>query len=254
MSSRSLAIFGVTGRMGRTVLQLALSDPLWKVVGGAASSSSTFLGRDLGELVAGHQPLKSACGISVVDTAALALEKAAIAIDFSTAAALQNNVEAALRAGCPLVVGTTGLTAQDKSLLTTASHHIPLLYAANFSLGVHLLHEMVSFLGEKLEKECYIELFETHHESKKDRPSGTALSLAAAIGLDPSTIHATRSGEAIGEHRIVFICGKERLELKHVALDRALFAAGALRAASWLLGQRPGLYALRDMITWKKSE
>jgi 4-hydroxy-tetrahydrodipicolinate reductase len=172
----------------------------------------------------------------------------------------------------PLVVGTTGLTAVEEAGLTAASKNAPVFYSANMSVGVNILAVFIEQAAQRLKAEEYdIEIFEAHHKHKTDAPSGTALLLgkAAAKGrgvrLDDAMIPARfgqtgpritgsigmsvfRGGDVIGDHTVTFAGAGERIEFTHKASDRALFAKGAVRAAVWLAGQKPGLYAMRDLL------
>jgi 4-hydroxy-tetrahydrodipicolinate reductase len=170
-----------------------------------------------------------------------------VIVDFSTPAGLTRLLA---RAACPIVTGTTGLPLGDVTL--------PVLHAANFSLGVAVLARLVRDAAAALPG-YDIEVVELHHRGKQDAPSGTALRLVDGLGPTVSGrtgprvpgeigLHAVRGGDIVGEHR-VYLCGPgERLELGHVATNRGLFAAGAVRAARWMVGKPPGRYRIEDVI------
>lgn len=238
----SLGIIGVTGRMGRRVLELALADPSFKIASGCASDQSSSLGCDLGSLI-GCGPI----GLKVAKLEDLS-NLNDIFIDFTHAHATEANLATALKWKRPIVIGATGHPPEIEKAIANAAQTIPILAAPNFSLGMALCKKTAASLAHVLQDCARIEISETHHVHKKDSPSGTALALAAAIGFDPSRIHSHRTGEVIGEHTIIFEFEGERIELKHEALSRDTFALGALRAAKFLVRQPPGLYTMSDVL------
>jgi 4-hydroxy-tetrahydrodipicolinate reductase len=164
--------------------------------------------------------------------------------------------------GKPLVIGTTGHSEEERQQITSASHKIPILYSPNFSLGIALCLKAVAKMGAALYGSSTIDIIETHHLHKKDIPSGTSCALADAIHKGKAfpegssarerdkqqiVIHSIRSGEVTGEHTVIFECGHERIELKHIAHSRDAFAHGALLGARFLARQPPGLYSIRDL-------
>ncbi len=176
------------------------------------------------------------------------LEKADVVIDVSSHLACADHIEQALASKKPLVIGTTGHSSHNYSLMEKAALLIPLLVAPNFSLAMASFFEVASLLAQKLGK-CSIEIIEAHHAHKKDLPSGTALALAKTLGSDnPPPIHSIRDGEIMGEHTVIFLCEGERIELKHQVLSREIFAKGALKAAQFLSHQNPGLYSIKDVV------
>ena len=267
----SLAILGISGRMGQSLVQ-ALQEPAalaqgWKLSGALASAGSSFLGQDAG-IPAHGRPM----GVVVTAERPQALAGAAIAIDFTLPAALPANLAACVAAGVPVVVGTTGLDLVAEEAMAAAAAHIPVLHAPNMSLGVNLLLELVAQAAAALPADFDIEIFEAHHKHKVDAPSGTAVRLgqvaanARGSSLAASAVFAregqtgarppgaigfatVRAGDIVGEHTVLFCGTGERLELGHRATDRLTFARGALRAAQWLAGVRdPGLYSMRDVL------
>lgn len=195
-------------------------------------------------------------------------------VDFSVAEALPEHVEAAVAAGKPLMVGTTGLTAEHHGLIDKASQRIAVVQAANTSLGVALLTHLVRETAARLGDEWDLEIIEMHHRLKIDSPSGTALLLGQAAaesrGVDlahmsdrgrdgmtgirqPGRIGfaSLRGGSVAGEHQVIFAAEGERIELGHRAESRAIFARGAVEAALWLIGQAPGRYTMADVLGLK---
>ena len=230
--------------MGQTLAHLAASDPRFQVVGGI----------DLE-----HPPAPAL--ISGCD----------VIIDFSAVAGLEHLLDQNI-VGKALVIGTTGLTDKVHERLDRAAAECAVLVVANFSVGVNLLLGLVEQAARVLGAEQYdVEIVEAHHKRKVDAPSGTALAIGHAIAkarnanlgdlrVDGRTgqvgvrkqgevgFHALRGGDIVGEHRVHFIGTNERIELAHSAQDRSLFAEGALRAATWIVGKPPGRYTMKDVL------
>lgn len=204
------------------------------------------------------------------DVAALAA-KCDVLIDFSSPAALEGNLEAAMAAGVPIVVGTTGLEERHHWLIDSAAGTIPVLQTGNTSLGVTLLAHLVREAASRLGEDWDIEIVETHHRMKVDAPSGTALLLgeAAASGRgiplaensergrdgitgkrEAGTIGfaSLRGGSVAGDHTVHFLADNERLSLSHLAENRGIFAKGAVKAAQWLLGRPAGRYTMPEVL------
>jgi 4-hydroxy-tetrahydrodipicolinate reductase len=263
----SIAIAGAGGRMGRALVRAASADPRFIVCGGTEKSDGQFLGIDLGAL-AGVAPLM----MNTSDTANLAADKAEVWIDFTapdaTVAALDALAGTPVRAA---VIGTTGLTPSQENQIAGHARRIAIVRSGNFSLGVTLLAALVEQAAQKLGPDWDIEITEAHHRRKVDAPSGTALLLgeAAAQGrgvqlsaarLKPHDgvtgerkaggigFSAIRGGGIVGEHDVRFIAEREVVTLSHQALDRAVFADGALAAALWVADKPPGLYSMRDVL------
>ncbi len=186
-------------------------------------------------------------------------------IDFTTPEATLHHIHTAAKTKKKLIVGTTGLAEEHYKALAEAAKKTAIIQAANTSVGVNLLLALVEEAAKKLGRAWDIEIFELHHKSKVDSPSGTALALANAAKegrghgnfanfrtgkrVDGDIGFAvSRGGDVVGEHMVTFFGAGERLELGHKATDRALFARGAIQAAQWLHGQPPGLYAMRDVL------
>jgi 4-hydroxy-tetrahydrodipicolinate reductase len=254
-------LIGVSGRMGQALLRAAPAFPRLNITGAVASPTSLSLGRDAGE-VAGvgclHLPISS--------DLARALTEADVAIDFSSAAATRTNLAACRAARKPLLIGTTGFAAELDGALAAAARDIPLLVAANTSLGVTLLLELVRIAARALPPAFDIDILDTHHRSKQDAPSGTALALGAAAREARQTSAAAgdgahregevgfasvRAGDFVGEHTVLFAGPGEALSLTHRATDRGIFARGALAAALWLQSRPPGRYTMGDLLDQK---
>jgi 4-hydroxy-tetrahydrodipicolinate reductase len=257
-----LAIHGVTGRMGQAVTRIAASEGV-SIVGAIASSGSAGLGRDAGEIAGA-----GAVGTLVTADAGSGLLGADVVIDFSQPAALPHLLKLAMHKKIAVVSGTTRLDATGERLLDEAAKIVPVLWAANTSLGVQVLAELVALAVQKLGLGFDVEIVETHHRAKIDAPSGTAERLRLAVEeargelrrvagregnvgprkADEIGVLALRGGDVIGDHTIHLLGPGERLELTHRATNRDLFARGALRAARFLHGKPPGRYTMADLL------
>jgi len=261
-----VAIFGVTGRMGQSLVRALAAqqdaDPL--VLSGAlASPASAALGADAAQS-------GPATGIRVTADPRRALEGAAVAVDFSRGG-LEEHIAACLERRIPLLIGTTGLEAATLRAIEGAAAHIALIHAANTSLAVAVLARLAACADRLLGAGFDVEILETHHRGKRDAPSGTALALGEALaaargarladlavfdrGAQPGARRAgsigfasLRSGDVVGEHTVLFGGEGERLELTHRASDRGVFARGALAAARWLVGRTAGRYTMADVL------
>ena len=253
-----VAVVGAAGRMAREVVRAALEDDSFELVGGVVESGAPELGADLGEL----------CGWGRSGAAASENppDNAEALVEFTTPEATVEH----LAYGRPAVIGTTGLSDEQLSRVEEAAKNVPIVLAPNMSVGVNLVREMVRELAEKLGTGYDVEIVEAHHRNKVDAPSGTALLLARAAaegrrrdledlavygreGRSPREegeigIHALRGGAVVGEHRVIFLGAGEEVEVTHRALSRRTFANGALRAARFVAGARPGLYSMRDVL------
>jgi 4-hydroxy-tetrahydrodipicolinate reductase len=196
-----------------------------------------------------------------------------VIIDFSSHRATEGLLELALAHKKPIVIGTTGHSAEEKTRLLGLAQQVPCVWAGNFSIGVNLLFALTRRASAILGSDYDIEVVEMHHRFKKDAPSGTAARLleiimeerkltAAALrhGREGITgertpteigIHALRGGDVVGDHTVIFAAMGERLELTHKASDRGIFARGSLRAAQWLVGRKAGLYDMQDVLGLK---
>lgn len=228
-----LLVHGASGRMGRALLRLSAADPRFTRAGAITRAGGTVDG--------------VRCLPAERIAAALPFD---VLVDFSLPSAFDAALELCLQRGIALVSGTTGLSESQCEALAVAAESIPLLWSANFSLGVAVLHELVARAAAALPAwDCH--LVETHHVRKADAPSGTALALgqtiAAARGQAPHYL-SLRAGDVVGEHLVQFTGAGERLELIHRATDRDIFARGALEAAARLAGRAPGGYRLGSLL------
>lgn len=235
-----IAIYGAAGRMGQAVLRLAFDEPRVAVVAAIVKAGSAEAG----------QRLRDGLDFTTALDASVAPD---VLIDFSFADAFDDALAIARTRRIAFVSGTTGLSQQQHAALRDASGTIPVLWSANFSIGVAVLGRLVREAARALaDWDC--EIVEAHHRRKKDAPSGTALALGRAVAdarnVDASTVSfaSLRAGDIVGDHTVLFAGAGERVELTHRATDRTIFARGALRAAVWLAGRPGGVYTLADVI------
>lgn len=196
--------------------------------------------------------------------------KVDVIIDFSNPNALENLLKFAISRNYPTIIATTGLSQANKSMLQSASKHIPVFFTANMSLGINVIVDVVKRVTKILEGNFDIEIIEKHHNQKIDAPSGTALAIADAINdvMDEQQeymydrhsrrkkrskneigIHAVRGGTIVGEHTVIFAGNDEIIELKHTAMSKDIFGVGALRAALFICDKQPGMYSMDDLIS-----
>ena len=261
-----IVVTGASGRMGRMLVTLISASDKARLVGCVERAGHPWIGRDVGAAMGG-----AALGVTVTDDPLEALASAQAVIDFTAPAASVEFAALAAQARAVHVVGTTGLAPEHHRKLDLAAHHAVIIQAGNMSLGVNLLARLTQKVAQALDADWDIEIVEAHHRMKIDAPSGTALMLgqAAAAGrqirLEDTSVSgrdgitgartrgsigfsAIRGGDVVGEHDVIFAADGERIVLRHLATDRAIFARGALRAALWGQGQKPGRYDMMDVL------
>ena len=249
MSSRTrVIIVGSKGRMGEALLRMAAADPALELVGG--------VDRD--------------------DDLAGIVDRCDVLIEFAHHAVTADLLELAAARKKALVIGTTGHTADERAKITAAAAQLPIVWAPNYSVGVNLLFYLTQIAAETLGETFDQEVIEMHHHHKLDAPSGTARRLgeilaeaaggtyedmvrhgrSGDVGARPKKeigMHALRGGDVVGDHTVVFAAPGERVELTHKASSRDTFAGGALRAASWIHHQKPGLYSMQNVLGFGKK-
>ena len=238
----NMGIIGSAGRMGQALTE-------------AIAAAGQVLA---GGIDQGGDPLRLARACEVL-------------IDFSSPHALEDNLDAAVAAGVPMLIGTTGLEERHHWLVDQAAEHIAVLQTGNTSLGVNMLTWLVEEAAARLGEDWDIEIVETHHRMKVDAPSGTALMLGEAAargrgialadhaergrdgitgkrGIGNIGFASLRGGSVAGDHTVHFLADNERLALSHLAENRAIFAKGAVRGAGWLIGKPAGRYSMREVL------
>lgn len=243
-SALALAIAGATGRMGRQLLALVSQEPALSLAAAWVGPASAALGSTAAASAAGEVRYTALGDAS---------RRPAVVVDFTQADAFDEVLAWCRAHAVALVTGTTGLTADQRASMRAAAAQIPVLWAANFSLGVAVLARMAAEAARMLPA-WPVAVTDIHHAGKRDAPSGTALHLAAAMadargaGAAAPALAALRTGDVVGEHTVLLSGPGERLELVHRAGDRSIFARGALHAARWLAARPPGLYRFEDTL------
>lgn len=259
MSSK-LIIVGAAGRMGKRIAAIATESGQFDIIGAVEGKSCPDIGKNLEQTnirISSEFP-----------------PKADVVIDFSLPAAFENTLNYCLTNKCALVLGTTGLSAEQNKKIDDAAKKIPVIQATNMSVGMNLLFEIVGQVAQKLGEEYDIEIIEAHHRFKKDAPSGSAMTLAERIAaatnkkvpdcLDMGRngkealrkkgtigMQAIRLGDTVGEHSVMFGTLGETVTISHSAHSRDTFAAGAVRAAAWLVNKKTGRYSMADVLGLK---
>lgn len=266
MDDMKLVVVGASGRMGRTLIRVIAETPGAVLAGAVDRAEADAIGADAGVLAG-----LPANGVAVSDDPLPLFAAADGVLDFTLPQATVAYSEFTAQARIVHVIGTTGLSADDEARITAAARHAPIVKSGNMSLGVNLLAVLVRQAARALDADFDIEVLEMHHRHKVDAPSGTALLLgqAAAEGRDidlsehsvrvrdghtgarkPGDIgFATlRGGSVVGEHSVLFSGEGETVELSHRAIDRSIFARGAVKAALWAREKKPGLYSMADVL------
>jgi 4-hydroxy-tetrahydrodipicolinate reductase len=262
----NIIINGACGKMGREIAAVVLSDASCALAGCVEQPSHPAQGKDYGSITG-----LDARGVAVRGSVADLAVAASVIVDFTSPQAGLSLLDAVEGKQARLVIGTTGFDKAGTARIEAAAKKIPIVLSPNMSLGINLLFMLTDLVSRKLGDTFDIEIIEAHHRMKKDSPSGTARRLgeiaAAAIGTtyDGAVkngragmvgertkkeigMHAVRGGDIVGDHTVLFAGQGERLELRHVAHSRATLARGAVAAAKWLAGQKPGLYTMRDVL------
>ena len=261
MSAMKLVVVGAAGRMGRTLIRMIAETDGVELSGAIEQPGSPHLGQDAG-LMAGA----GAANVAVSDDPLPVFARADGVLDFTVPAATVLFAGYAAQANVAHIIGTTGCSAEDDAKIRAASRHAPIVKSGNMSLGVNLLAVLAKQAAQALGEDFDIEVLEMHHRHKVDAPSGTALLLGEALAAGRGIALAQRSvrvrdghtgarppgdigfatlrgGSVVGDHSVILAGPGERITLSHHAEDRSLFARGAIRAALWANGRKPGLYS-----------
>ncbi|CDF86297.1 Dihydrodipicolinate reductase [Pseudomonas knackmussii B13] len=264
---RRIAVMGAAGRMGKILIEA-----VQQTNGGAGLTAaidrpdSTLVGADAGELAG-----LGRIGVPLSGDLLKVADEFDVLIDFTHPTVTLKNLEICRKAGKAMVIGTTGFSAEEKVLIAEAAKEIPIVFAANYSVGVNLCLKLLDTAARVLGDDVDIEILEAHHRHKVDAPSGTALRMgevvANALGRDLEKVAVygregqtgararetigfatVRAGDVVGDHTVLFAADGERVEITHKASSRMTFARGAVRAALWLDGQGSGLYDMQDVL------
>lgn len=261
-----IGVTGCAGRMGKMLMSRVLTHNGCELAGGSERRESGFIGRDLGEVLGGR-----ALGITVTAYPFELFDAVDAVLDFTAPAASVEHAKIAAETGKILIVGTTGLTAEQTDVLKKCAEKTVIVAAPNMSVGVNLLFALVKRAAAVLDPSYDVEIVEMHHRNKADAPSGTALGLGRAaaegrrvalddvaryerhgiIGARPAGeigFAVLRGGDVVGDHTVIFAGAGERVELTHKAASREIFADGAIKAALWARGKPAGLYTMQDVL------
>ncbi len=264
-----ITVTGAAGKMGRVNIKVISSDKESILTGAVENPQNPYLGRDAGEISGIGRNLS----VPIISDIEKALSASDVLIDFSSPSASAKNIEAALNLRKAIVIGTTGISDDDKYLLKEAGKNIPAIWAPNFSVGVNLLSRLVKIAAEVLGEGFDPEIVEIHHRMKKDSPSGTAIKLLNVLkdvyktndiiygregitGERPRNqigVFAVRGGDVFGDHTVSFFGEGERVELVHKLSSREPLARGALRAAKFITGKGPGLYTIEEVLGFERG-
>ncbi|WP_020405522.1 4-hydroxy-tetrahydrodipicolinate reductase [Hahella ganghwensis] len=264
-----VAIVGASGRMGKVLVEAVADNDDTHLGAASVRSGSSLVGADAGELAGiGKQ------GVLCTDDLGSVLDEFDVIIDFTSPETTMGLLDFCAEHQKALVVGTTGLTEEQKAAIAVAGEKFPLVFAPNMSVGINLLLNILSLTAKTLGDDYDVEIIEAHHRFKKDAPSGTALCLgevvADALGRDlkecavygregitgerdVKTIgfETIRAGDVVGDHTVLFATQGERIEITHKASSRMTFAKGAVKAAAWLKGREAGCYDMQDVLGLK---
>ena len=263
---RRIEVMGAAGRMGKNLIEAVQQAQGAGLTAAVDRSDSTLVGADAGELAA-----LGRIGVLLSGDLAKVVDEFDVLIDFTHPSVTLKNVEICRQAGKAMVIGTTGFSVEEKAVLAEAAKEIPIVFAANFSVGVNLCLKLLDTAARVLGDDVDIEIIEAHHRHKVDAPSGTALRMgevvADALGRDLAKVAVygregqtgararetigfatVRAGDVVGDHTVLFAADGERVEITHKASSRMTFAKGAVRAALWLDGQPAGLYDMQDVL------
>ncbi|MGP9688459.1 4-hydroxy-tetrahydrodipicolinate reductase [Psychrobacter sp. AOP22-C1-C5] len=262
----NVGVIGAGGRMGRMLIEAVNDNPQTTLKAAIERQGSSLVGADAGEVAAiGH------LNVQIVDDLKSVVDDIDVLIDFSLPDATEQNLQLCAEHNVAMVIGTTGFNEQQEQVLAKASEQIAIVYAGNYSTGVNLSLKLLEMAAKAFGTDADVEVIEAHHKHKIDAPSGTAYMMAEAIaeargqnlkdvavyGREGQTgereagtigIHAIRGGEIIGDHTVMFIADGEVVEITHRARARMTFAAGAVRASTWVIEQKVGQYNMQDVL------
>lgn len=257
-STIKVGVIGAGGRMGRMLIEAVQDNPQTTLSAAIERQGSSLIGADAGEVAAIGR-----LHVSIVDDLVAVIDDIDVLIDFSLPDATEQNMQTCAEHQVAMVIGTTGFNEQQEQVLSEASKHIAIVYAGNYSTGVNLSLKLLNMAAKAFGNTADVEIIEAHHKHKIDAPSGTAYMMAEAVaeargqdlaevavyGREGQTgareagtigIHAVRGGEIVGDHTVMFITDGEMIEITHRARARMTFAAGAVRAATWVIAQTKG--------------
>ncbi|WP_394651169.1 4-hydroxy-tetrahydrodipicolinate reductase [uncultured Acinetobacter sp.] len=270
-ASPRIGVLGAGGRMGRILIQ-AVQQAGYQLAAAVERPESSLVGTDAGELAG-----IGSIGVKVASSLSEVLKDCDVVIDFTAPVATEQHLQLCAEAGVAMVIGTTGFSEQQKQLLNETATRTPVVYAANYSVGVNVSIKLLELASKVFGDSVDIEIIEAHHRHKVDAPSGTALMMGEAIaetlGRDLKTdavycreghtgarerqsigFQTIRGGDIVGEHTAMFIGEGERVEITHKATNRMNFASGAVRAAAWVVGRDARKYDMKDVLGFNEID
>lgn len=270
-ASPRIGVLGAGGRMGRILIQ-AVQQAGYQLAAAVERPESSLVGTDAGELAG-----IGSIGVKVAGSLSEVLKDCDVVIDFTAPVATEQHLQLCAEAGVAMVIGTTGFSEQQKQLLNETATRTPVVYAANYSVGVNVSIKLLELASKVFGDSVDIEIVEAHHRHKVDAPSGTALMMGEAIaetlGRDLKTdavycreghtgarerqsigFQTIRGGDIVGEHTAMFIGEGERVEITHKATNRMNFASGAVRAAAWVVGRDARKYDMKDVLGFNEID
>lgn len=262
----NVGVIGAGGRMGRMLIEAVQDNSQTTLSAAIERQGSSLVGADAGEVAAIER-----LNVKIVDDLVAVINDIDVLIDFSLPDATEQNMQTCAEHKVAMVIGTTGFSEQQEQVLFDTSKHVAIVYAGNYSTGVNLSLKLLGMAAKAFGSSADVEIIEAHHKHKIDAPSGTAYMMAEAVaeargqnlkdvaiyGREGQTgareagtigIHAVRGGEIIGDHTVMFIADGEVVEITHRARARMTFAAGAVRAATWVIEQKTGQYNMQDVL------
>ncbi|MEQ1277968.1 4-hydroxy-tetrahydrodipicolinate reductase [Acinetobacter soli] len=270
-ASPRIGVLGAGGRMGRILIQ-AVQQAGYQLAAAVERPESSLVGTDAGDLAG-----IGSIGVKVAGSLSEVLKDCDVVIDFTAPVATEQHLQLCAEAGVAMVIGTTGFSEQQKQLLNETATRTPVVYAANYSVGVNVSIKLLELASKVFGDSVDIEIIEAHHRHKVDAPSGTALMMGEAIaetlGRDLKTdavycreghtgarerqsigFQTIRGGDIVGEHTAMFIGEGERVEITHKATNRMNFASGAVRAAAWVVGRDARKYDMKDVLGFNEID
>jgi len=232
-----LGITGACGKMGRRIYELAGGDKDFEVGLLLEKKGTPVIGKDLGKI----KVSSNLDGLFLID----------VLVDFTLPEAVDTHLDYVARYKKAYVLGTTGLSDTQKNKIEEVAKIVPVVFAPNMAVGMNVLFSILPEIAKKLGPDYSVEIVEAHHKAKKDAPSGTAKRLAEVITQvtkNQIPMHSIRLGDIFGDHQVIFCGNSERIEIKHQAHSRDLFAVGALKAAKWVVNKPAGLYSMQDVL------
>ena len=261
-----IIVAGASGRMGQTIIKKIISNKSFKLIGATEGPGNKFLGSDVSKVIKSKK-----IGIYITDDIESLFAKADAIIDFTLSKVTLRHAELASKNKIVHVIGTTGFSQRDEKKIILAAKKTTIIKSGNMSMGINILQQVINKAASLFDETFEIEVLETHHKHKIDVPSGTALMLGQSIAsgkkkkLDQIkivsktgsrkktqngkiTFNSFRKGNVVGDHKAIFSSKDEVIELSHEALDRGIFATGAIQAAKWGIDKKAGLYSMIDVL------